>query len=410
MTVTDVKSIVDFENNNYGLPAELVIDRKVYFDETVFDQEMELIFKKTWQLAGHESELKNVGDFVAVDIANQRLLVTRGKDGELHAFYNTCTHRGAALTMQRKGNCRSAFRCMYHGWSFDLTGKLTGMARPAHHDGVDKSAFDIPAVQVDVHAGFVFINVDPDAMPLADFLGDGAQLLQDIAGGTEALGRVSFNVDGNWKLWSENFRDGYHPEYTHPLVGEYYKEVARSTGTISHNGLGHSKLWWPFEGNPRNIGMKMEALLGDLGAKFESPGTRPSPPADMDFSKGSTIVCIFPNLDVQNLMAGAEQCIQIARPITPSKTRVDLIVLGEIGEPENVRKFRMMKSLDAQASSGKVSGDDCEASLRITHAIQADPIRWTPLTRGAAGTREGQKTEDQAIRGFYSAWREYMSV
>ncbi len=410
MSSTDVKSIIDFEGNNFNLPAELVIDRHVYSDESVFRAEMERIFKKTWQFAGHESELVSAGDFIAVDIADQRLLVTRGKDGELHAFYNNCTHRGAALTLARKGNCGNAFRCMYHGWSFSLSGKLTGMTRPSHHEGVDKSAFDIPVVQVAVHAGFVFVNVDPKAAPLAEFLGDGAQLLHDVASNTEALGRVSFNVDGNWKLWSENFRDGYHPEYTHPLVGAYYKEVERSTGTIAHHGLGHSKLWWPFEGNPRNIGMKIDMVLGDLGAKFKSSGPPGGPPPGMDFSKGSTIVGIFPNLDVQNLLAGEEQCIQIARPLSPSKTRVDIIVLGEKGEPEKVRKFRLMKTLDSQMSSGKISGDDCEASKRITHAIHADAVRWTPLTRGAPGTREGQKTEDQAIRGFYTAWRQYMGV
>jgi len=410
MSVKEPSDIVDFDNNSFGLSAEQVVDRKVYFDESIFFEEMQRIFKRTWQLAAHESELNAPGDFVAVDIADQRLLVTRDKNGAINAFYNNCTHRGAALTMKRKGNCRSAFRCMYHGWSFDLTGKLTGMARPQQHVGPDKSSYDIPQVRVEVFAGLVFVNLDPEAPSLAEYIADAAADVEGIVANAEALGRVSFLVEGNWKLWSENFRDGYHPEYTHPLVGEYYRDVVVSTGTIAHTGLGHSRLWWPFEGNPRNIGMKMQALLGDISSKFDSPATRPAPPVELDMSKGSAIVCLFPNLDIQNLMAGAEHCIQVVRPISPNQSRVDLIVLGEKGEPEQVRKFRRLKTLDAQGSSGKVSGDDCEASARITHAIRADAPRWTPLTRGEVGTRSGQKTEDQAIRGFYEAWRKYMAV
>lgn len=399
----------DFSTNDLDLPSDQVIDRAVYYDPEVFAAEMARVFRKTWQFAGHEAELRATGDFITVDVADQSIIVTRGKDGTLNAFFNNCTHRGTALTMQRKGNTRNAFRCMYHAWCFDLTGKLTAVPRPAHYGkDFDRSKYNAPRVRVESFAGLVFVCLDEAGPTLATYLGDVAPQIEQLSGGWESLGRLSFLVDGNWKLWAENFRDGYHPEYTHPLVGEYYRDVALSAGTIEALNRGHSRLWWPFEGNPANIVGRKAALLGEAGAAFDSPGTRARPPFEPNFAQGNVILCVFPNLDVQNLMGDAEHVIQVARPLTPDRTRIDLWVLGRSGEPPEARLFRQRKSLDAQASSGKVSGDDCEAAARITKAIRADAVRHTPLSRGETDAAKGQKTEDHAIRGFYAMWRDYM--
>lgn len=400
---------IAFANNGLGLRETEVIDRAIYFDPDVFRLEMDRIFKRTWQFVGHESELVKAGDYLATEIADQPVIVTRGKDGGLNAFYNNCTHRGAALTMERKGNCRNAFRCMYHGWSFDLQGRLTGVPRPSNYGAdFDKSRFDIPKIRVESFEGFVFVNLDPAAEPLLDYLGDIAPIIAETSGDCEVIGRVSCLYEGNWKLWPENFRDGYHPEYTHPLVGAYYREVAVSSGTIEAFNDGHSKLWWPFEGNPANIGMQKAQLLGEREQGFDSPATRARPPVEPDYRKGNSILAVFPNLDIQSLMGGAEHVLQVVRPIDPNRTRLDLCVLAPRGESPEARQWRKEKSMDAQGTSGKVSGDDAEACARISYAVRADAVRWTPLTRGPADGPRGQKTEDHALRGYYAAWRRYM--
>lgn len=400
------------DTNPLALAADNVIDRDIYHNDAIYAAEIERIFKRAWLLVGHESELKNPGDFITTKIIDQALIVTRGKDGALNAFYNNCTHRGAALTTEKKGNCRSGFRCMYHGWSFDTTGKLTGVPRPSNYGtDLDRSKYNIPRVQVDSHEGVIFINLDTSTPSLAEYLGeDGRRLISETCAGAEVIGRVSFRLDGNWKIWPENYRDGYHPEYAHPVVQEVYRDLAVSAGTIASFPNGHSKLWWPIEGNPANIAAKKDQLLGLSGTAYESKMTRPPPPFPVDYSKGSIISTIFPNMDIQLLMGGSEHCLQITMPMGPNQSRIEVIALGPVGEKTEWRQWRLEKTMDAQGSSGKVSADDCEAASRIQHVIASDGTRWTPMARGLNGLTAGQKTDDHALRGYYEAWYAYMGA
>ncbi len=395
----------------FDLPSDRLIDRGIYYEPAVFAEEIEKIFKKTWQFVGHESELAAIGDYLTVDIYDQRLIVTRAKDGALRAFYNNCTHRGAALATETKGNCGNAFRCMYHGWSFDLEGRLTGLPRRSSYGpGVDLSMYNIPQVRVESFAKFIFVCLDSAAPDLETFLGGVKAPLLETSADVQVLGRLSFFYPGNWKLWSDNARDGYHAEYTHPLVGAVYRDVAESAGTIQHFAKGHSKLWWPIEGDPRNIGQLQEKILGVTGAQHNSPGTRPMPPVKIDFARGNVIAAIFPNVHLQWLMAGSEHVMEIARPIGPKQTRVDMIAFAPADESPEGIAFRLAKTMDSHSSAGKVTGDDCEAVTRITEAVHADGVQWTPLNRGLKEGDLGHKTDDTALRGFYAAWRDHMGV
>jgi len=397
--------------NDLDLPDSHVIDRTVYFDDEIFDEEMGKIFKRTWQYAGHESQLQKTGDYLTVDIYDQPVVVTRNKAGDLSAFYNNCTHRGAAIAIGNKGNCGNGFRCMYHGWSFNLDGKLTGIPRPSHYGkDFDRRKYDIPKVRVESFEGFVFVCLDDKIAPLEEYLGTMGEQIRETSSGVEVIGHVRSRLNGNWKLWPENFRDGYHPEYTHPLVGAVYDGVDQSAGTIGHLPLGHGRLWWPMEGDPRNIEIQKDKLLGEEGSTFDSPMTRARPPIEVDFSRGNTILTIFPNMDIQHLMAGMEHVLQVTRPISPESSVVDCWVLAPKGESDEARKWRLEKNMDAQSMSGKVSGDDAEAMARITKSIRISTIPHTPFARGDGEGDQGQKTEDHALRGFYNAWRTYMGA
>lgn len=401
--------MLDVAENELGLEEEFVIPREIYYDPKIFAQEMDRIFRRTWQCIGHESEFRNTGDYVAVNIAGQPVVVTRKPDGALSAFYNVCTHRGARLTDAPRGNCKNSFVCMYHAWTFDLDGKLRGIPRPdSYGKDFDRSLYDIPKVHVDTHAGFVYINLDDNCVPLEDYLGDIGPLIEDLSGGHEVIGRVSFMMDGNWKLWPENFRDGYHPEYTHPLVREVYRPVPKSAGTIAHYELGHGKLYWPIEGDPKNIHTRKEKILDMSLGSVERAMTRGAPPFKVDWSKGSTILTVFPNLDIQSLMCGTEHIVQVVQPLAPSKSRIDLAVIAPVGESDEARLWRLTHNMDAQGASGKVTCDDLEAGVRCTEGVRADAVPWTPLCRGMSPGNEGHKTEDHGIRGFYRAWRNYM--
>src|SRR5690606_30823630 len=135
--------------------------------------EIERLWPKTWQVACREQEIANPGDYVNYEIANESILVVRNENGGIRAFYNVCPHHGRRLCDNERGNLSSIF-CGYHAWTFDLDGKVTTI--PARDDwqgcpAASNEDFALTPVQVDTWAGWVWINMDPEAPTLHEYLG-----------------------------------------------------------------------------------------------------------------------------------------------------------------------------------------------------------------------------------------------
>src|SRR5438105_5034001 len=145
------------------------ISMERYYDPTFHAREMDKVWRKTWQVACHETELSEVGDTVVYDIGRWSILVVRSSETEIKAFYNSCLHRGTQLRCA--DGPVTELRCPFHGWAYDLGGKLVGLPEAWDFPHVDKATTALPQVKVDTWGGWVFINMDPDAMSLADYLG-----------------------------------------------------------------------------------------------------------------------------------------------------------------------------------------------------------------------------------------------
>src|SRR6204780_2148327 len=102
------------------------LDRRIFSDPDIFEQEMELIFGRAWLFVAHETQIPKAGDFFEAPMGKDNVLVVRQKDGSIKALLNTCTHRGNAVCRAEEGNTKN-FMCTYHGWTFDLSGKLVGV-------------------------------------------------------------------------------------------------------------------------------------------------------------------------------------------------------------------------------------------------------------------------------------------
>lgn len=197
------------------------IDRRIYNDEELFEAEMQQIFGRSWLFLCHETQIPERGDFFEAVMGRDNVLVVRQKDGSIKAMLNSCTHRGNAVCRAEEGNARS-FLCTYHGWSFGIDGRLKGVPgyKDLYHEDFAKADFDLPAIaQLDTYHGFVFGTHDPDAPPLADFLGETGRLgLDQIAarGDMEIIpGIQKFTINCNWKFAQDNLLDWYHPQVTH---------------------------------------------------------------------------------------------------------------------------------------------------------------------------------------------------
>jgi phenylpropionate dioxygenase-like ring-hydroxylating dioxygenase large terminal subunit len=393
-------------DNPLGLDGSRVIDRQIYVDPAIYAAEKEKIFARTWQWVAHESELPDFGDYITASIADRPIVISRGEGGRISAFINACTHRGAVLAPHQRGNSAGSFICFYHGWCFDAEGKFTAAPlSSAYGENLEKASYDAPPVRHEVFAGNVFVSLDPDIQPLAEFLGEAGPRIEAYTGRHEALGRVRWLLKGNWKLWHENFRDNYHPMFTHRAIGANYQGVKIQGANIDLTG-GHSLLAFPSQGNPEPIKSLMKNLTGRAPA--EGAGSLGRGPPSNEFSHN--ILAVFPNLDFQSQNTGAGGgYLQHVRPLSVDSAVVELVVFGEAGEPADARQARLDRFLDGQTAAGKISGDDNEAARRCGIGFGAvREARWSNMDRGQDPGREGGKNDEYSLRSFYDAYKHYM--
>ena len=187
-----------------------------YTDEKYLEVERHAIFQKTWQWACHEEKLREAGDYYVTDIAGQSILLLRNTTGKLRAFYNVCQHRAHEL-LQGEGKTKMIV-CPYHSWSYDLDGKLRAARHTEHIEEFNQGEICLNQVQVEEFCGFIYVNLDPYADPLADQSGDLSKEISEFAPDVNDLTfahRLTFDIKSNWKNIVDNFLECYHCPIAH---------------------------------------------------------------------------------------------------------------------------------------------------------------------------------------------------
>ena len=182
-----------------------------YTDPSIFAEELDRIFARTWQLVGHSGQLTRAGDFLTAAIGDQGVAVIRQADGSLHAMYNVCQHRGHELLIGDTGSAQS-ITCPYHAWTYDLDGRLL-FAR-----GEPVGDLCVPAVRLDEMAGFLWVNLNEGATSLAETLPgieDELLAVAPTATGRTLTHRRTRLFDANWKIAVENYNECYHCPNVH---------------------------------------------------------------------------------------------------------------------------------------------------------------------------------------------------
>ncbi len=180
-----------------------------YTSKDIEKLERENIFQKEWLCVAREEEFEEYGDYRAIDIAGEPIVLCRAKDGQLRAFYNVCRHRGTAV-VEGSGN-RKSFQCPYHAWTYDLEGILRGAPYTDEIEGFAKEDFGLKSVLLDTWGGFVFINLNPNCDPLLESLGSFTEVFSPYRPQDCRLAfRIRVEYDSNWKAVAENFVDIYH--------------------------------------------------------------------------------------------------------------------------------------------------------------------------------------------------------
>ena len=191
-----------------------------YRDAARYAAERRSIFGRSWLFMAHISELQREGDVVSATIAGYPLLVVRTADG-LKAFHNVCRHRAGPLVDEDRGHCGGSFTCKYHGWSYTLDGRLRNARDFGAASGFDPREFGLVPLKVETWRNFVFVNADMQASPLAGVMAPldlklGARSFEGLVHAE----RRTHDIACNWKIYVENYLEGYHIPNVHPMLND----------------------------------------------------------------------------------------------------------------------------------------------------------------------------------------------
>jgi choline monooxygenase len=212
-----VRDVVNLYNPYDPLEEAWTIPAPWYFDQRIAELERASVFSTSWQVGGRADQVRDPGQFFTAELAGEPLVVVRGEDSQLRAFYNVCRHHAAAVVPEAQG-CAKQFRCPYHGWTYGIDGSLKGMVE---FDGVcnfDRLKNGLVPVRVDLWENFVFVNLDGHAAPLARFLGVVPELVAPLglSKNLHFFERRVYPLNCNWKVYVDNYLDGgYHVPHAH---------------------------------------------------------------------------------------------------------------------------------------------------------------------------------------------------
>lgn len=384
-------------------------DRSIFTDADLFELEMEHIFEGNWIYLAHESQIPEKNDYFTTYMGRQPIFIARDKTGELNAFINACSHRGAMLCRHKRGR-KATYTCPFHGWTFSNSGKLLKVKDPQNAGYPEQfntdGSHDLKRVaRFESYRGFLFGSLNPDVQPLSEFLGEAAKIIDMLVDqapdGLEVLrGSSTYVFDGNWKLQAENGADGYHVSAVHwnyvattnrrKTAGQDTVKAmdasswAKQPGGFYSFDNGHMVLWtrWA-DPSSRPVYSRLSELAETHGeAKAEW------------MVKNLRNLCLYPNL---YLMDQFSSQIRVLRPLSVDKTEVTIYCIAPKNEPAEERAHRIRQYEDFFNASGMATPDDLEEFRSCQQGYQGRAMRWNDMCRGATHWIEGADEQARAL-------------
>jgi choline monooxygenase len=332
------------DTNITDLTLARALAPKFYFGEPMLAMEQRAVFARSWQLVAHQEQLAGPGDHVVEHIGGVPVLVVRGQDSVLRAFPNVCRHRAGPLALCNGKGARS-LHCKYHGWTYTLEGQLR--SAPEMQDACDFKVEDIrlPPLRVHEWQGLVFVALD-ERVPAFDevYAGIAERIAPIDLSAMRYLRRDSYDIDCNWKVYIDNFLEGYHLPHVHPGLSRVLDYRAYDTELFPWHSLQSSPL--------RNSA----DIYGDGQAFY---------------------YFIYPNV-MLNIMPGRLQTNRIL-PLGPGRCRVEF-------DYYYARDEAAQKRIEAdQSFSDEVQQEDidiCEAVQKGLASGYYEPGRLCPKREG----------------------------
>ncbi|MBF6559396.1 MAG: Rieske 2Fe-2S domain-containing protein [Candidatus Binataceae bacterium] len=418
-------------NANVDYRALVLDDRingRVYYDPAIFRDEIDRIWHREWIYVAHESEVPEPGDYVMRQVGMQPVIVSRDEDGQVHLLLNRCMHRGNTVCQSERGNAH-AFRCAYHGWTYNNRGDLVGVPYAAGYGtAFNKREYALARVpRMAAYRGLIFASLSAEGPTLMDRLGASARLIDqfvDLSPAGEIVvrsGVLKHSYRGNWKMALENSVDGYHPNILHHAAMAMMTRGKNSMETIFGEGS---------EALTRDLGNGAAQL--DLNPVNVRNGGRVVPPgwskgaydeyrAAMErhygAARGQRIIaegpphfCIAPNIIfILNQL-------RVIQPVSAEETVISYYPTLLKDAPAELNNRRLSETYLIHGPAGRVAPDDFEAYERNQAGFQARVNEWLVLRRGlhrenreADGALTGHETDETTQRAIWRYYREAMT-
>lgn len=419
----------DNEERRFGNLVEADrIHGSLYTNPQIFAAEMQRIFNRTWVWVAHESEIARPGDFKLTQIGQQPVIVTRDRDQNIHVLLNRCRHRAATVCDLQRGNA-ARFVCPYHGWTYALDGRLTGVSSAEGYAGIlEKKQLGLVPARVQAYRGLVFASLRPDIEPLEQFLGAARAWIdhfmsQGAQWPLRVAGQHKLTFRGNWKIQLENTTDFYHVPIVHrSFVNVLDREraqaltafTARSDVFCRSLGNGHSVAVYDpsridlTHDDGAAISSRHESLAEQLARNFPKDVVRR---VIRSIGGVGFNLNLFPNLGL------SVSFLRELRPIAVDRTEVRHIALVMDGGPAEANRARLRIHEHFQGPAGFGSPDDVEVWERIQDGARAGSDPWVLVNRGLNretrtedGHRSSHVTDETGMREGYAMWKRMMST
>lgn len=414
------------------------VHKRVYTDPEIFALEMERIYGQAWIYVGHESQVKNTGDYHTTRIGDQDVIMVRGADGKVNVVYNRCPHKGAKVVADGDGCTGKFFRCPYHAWTFKLDGSHLSLPLKNGLEGTcydpSNPDFSMQAVaRVDSYRGFVFASQSPVGPDLKTFLGGVISSIDnlcdrspvgevEVAGGTFRVMQKS-----NWKVFYENLHDTMHARVTHESSFVAAREEAAALGEM------------PFEllimdgnGEPYEFWEKLELRAyhnghGYMEAIFDPTAATRDPVSREHFAVlteayGEDKARQILGMNRHNTIlygSGSPHTVfqqfRVIRPVSVDRTLIEIQTFRLKGAPDAVFDRALTYANLINSPSSNVMPDDVEVYKRCQEGNQTRGGDWVSLHRYLGTDRETPDgmvstngTSELPMRNQFAAWKQYM--
>lgn len=420
-----IKKLVDEKNG--------LLDPRIYTDQALYDLEQERIFGRSWLLLGHETHIPKSGDYMTAYMGEDPVVMVRQKDKSIKVFLNQCRHRGMRLCRADGGNAK-AFTCTYHGWGYDIGGKLVNIPydEEAFCGKLDKTEWSPLQARVAVYKGLVFANWDQNAPSLTEYLSDACfymdHMLDRTPAGTEVIcGMQKWVIPCNWKFAAEQFcSDMYHAGTVSHLSGILAglpPEMELSDTQIPTNGL-QFRAAWGGHGTGFYIG-EPGMLLGIMGPKIaeywtNSPAARVAEQRLGSAERASKLMVqhmtVFPTC---SFLPGINT-VRTWQPRGPNETEVWAFTVVDADASDEIKDEYRRQTLRTFSAGGVFEQDDGENWVEIQSVLKGYKARSRPLNvqmglgRSTTGNPHypgmlGYVYNEEAARGLYTHWARMMS-